>query len=411
MGIIYSAVILSGCSSNKSSMSHTNSPESNQTESDSIESSADSNQDTWDINLRSSRRSLKQLENGESQIQKFCSEEILVSSENELPKQYKLLDYDEHSIFCSVSSDDSDEIVYQKINRETLQIQSILCEEKFPYLLDEVIIAGRLYLVSASPTDSDLPWLVCVCRIDSSGKSHEIYSVRTTSIPQVWHNESDIFITADTEDFTSLSFVEQLDPLKSLENFKVVARTAHSQNKDGTITGDYILYSGGSNDAIYLEHEQLNGDHPEDQPDVQIVRYQADGLGKSSSFGIKNGLSRYVSGNLDYLFLSLYQDKLEDIQSGDNSGILIDLDSLDIWELPETSAGFEIYHALWPDCQAAVFQNSRNNYLVNLEKKEFLSWENNGNGLFISHGTTIGWFEQTKNSVTFRELNLECLTW
>lgn len=272
-------------------MSHTNSPESNQTESDSIESSADSNQDTWDINLRSSRRSLKELENGEAQIQEFCSEEILVSSENELPKQYKLLDYDEHSIFCSVSSDDSDEIVYQKINRETLQIQSILCEEKSPYLLDEVIIAGRLYLVSASPTDSDLPWLVCVCRIDSSGKSHEIYSVRTTSIPQVWHNESDIFITANTEDFTSLSFVEQLDPLKSLENFKVVARAAHSQNKDGTITGDYILYSGGSNDAIYLEHEQLNGDHPEDQPDVQIVRYQADGLGKSSSFLFKNLLN------------------------------------------------------------------------------------------------------------------------
>ena len=80
-------------------MSHTNSPESNQTESDSIESSADSSQDTWDINLRSSRRSLKQLENGEAQIQEFCSEEILVSSENELPKQYKLLDYDEHSIF------------------------------------------------------------------------------------------------------------------------------------------------------------------------------------------------------------------------------------------------------------------------------------------------------------------------
>ena len=115
--------------------------------------------------------------------------------------------------------------------------------------------------------------------------------------------------------------------------------------------------------------------------------------------------------NCKFDFNKLKQDKLEDIQNGDNSGILIDLDSLDIWELPETSAGFEIYHALWPDCQTAVFQNSRNNYLVNLEKKEFLSWENNGNGLFINHGTTIGWFEQTKNSVTFRELNLECLTW
>ena len=68
-------------------MSHTNSPESNQTESDSIESSADSNQDTWDINLRSSRRSLKQLENGESQIQKFCSEEILRSEERRVGKE------------------------------------------------------------------------------------------------------------------------------------------------------------------------------------------------------------------------------------------------------------------------------------------------------------------------------------
>ena len=370
-----------------------------------------------EMDLHGEKQSLTPVPDGDAQITALCPGQSLLGGEYNAKNHYRLVGFDETTVYCTVFSDDSAALTCLKIDRGTLRTQSILCDEEFSYILDTAVINGSFYLVSAAMTEETLPWEIRIDRIDSSGKCYTRFSERTLTIPQVWHNDSLFYLTADSKDFTTISYAEQVNPAQTFNNSSTVSRIGYTPSDDGTISGTYLLSSGGDNQTVYVESAQLKNMRPEDQPDVRISRYRPYESGGFYDFtedlglSCKNGLSGYLSGNDDYLFLSLHQEDLSDVQSGENTGVLIDLDSLGLWEIPGTSAGQEIDHAAWLDNGTVLFRNYPAYLLVNLEKKEVLTWDNPGNGIAVSPEKTIGWLEDTGTEVLFHELNTETLNW
>ena len=99
--------------------------------------------------------------------------------------------------------------VYLAFNRKNPEEAIELYRGNFSYILLEEVLEDTLYVMNAQMTENmDNPWLITLYMLGQNGKEEIVYSTRTLTIPQVWHNSTSFFVCAESKDSSLVSYID-----------------------------------------------------------------------------------------------------------------------------------------------------------------------------------------------------------
>ena len=288
--------------------------------------------------------------------------------------------------------------VYLAFNRKNPEEAIELYIGNFSYILLEEVLEDTLYVMNAQMTENmDNPWLITLYMLGQNGKEEIVYSTRTLTIPQVWHNSTSFFVCAESKDSSLVSYIDVINPAKEADRVSTIVYNGFQRDQEGRITGEFILYGGGDDHYIYYQNKIMEEEVLDENRDVSVVEYDLKENLSGDVLYLKNGLSRHISGNPEYILMVQYVDDIQEINQQNNTVIFINKNSLDLWELPETPVGFEVYLTLWLDDNQVVLQNYKSAFLVDLEEKSYVCWDEPGYKISIYDGQYIGGINEKTN--------------